>query len=377
MKDRGMPDPDPLTSGQGEIRPFGPAWAIEIDGKTFPIPAGGSDTTTAGQESLGQGEPVDPADLSTAAEEDGQGQGAQPDDDGGGQQSSGGQEFIEPYLEGLDPRIRPQVEERLEQFRADQDAQVQKKIENVNSELRGFKEYASSPEELEVPIAFYQSIVNDPLNTIEWLFDRFDQELGRDLRSEVQQMVMPNGGQTSQEGNQPQPATDGQQLAQGQPTQQGQQDGQQQDPANQPMTKADVEAYFEQKRQEEQQAQQQRQQEEQQRQQVQGWVDEAAKRYSLPLEQDDPLRETIVAEAGKLFEQGQVTDGQQAVEMATESLMTKLRNKVGGQQSPPQQLTTPKIANGGQAPGQQKPDLSDPKARQSYMEALLTGGGSQ
>ena len=373
-----MPDPDPLTSGQGEIRPFGPAWAIEIDGQHFPIPAGGSDTTTAGQEPpQGQGEPVDPADLGTAAEGDGQGQGqtAQPDDDGGGQQSSGGQEFIEPYLEGLDPRIRPQVEERLEQFRKDQDAQVQKKIENVNSELRGFKEYASSPEELEVPVAFYQSIVNDPLNTIEWLFDRFDQELGRDLRSEVQQMVQQPGQEPGQQqGAQPQPADGQQPTQQGQP--QGQQDGQQQDPANQPMTKADVEAYFEQKRQEEQQAQQQRESEEQQRQQVQGWVDEAAKRYSLPLEQDDPLRETIVSEAGKLFEQGQVTDGKQAVEMATESLMTKLRNKVGGQQ-PPQQLTTPKIANGGQAPGQQKPDLSDPKARQSYMEALLTGGGSQ
>ena len=363
--------PDPLTSGQGEIRPYGPAWAIEIDGQAFPIPAGGSDATTAGEEPpQGQGEPVDPADLSQAAEPGSQGQDGAQSDDGDGQQSSGGQEFIEPYLEGLDPRIRPQVEERLEQFRKDQDAQVQKKIESVNSELRGFKEYASSPEELEVPVAFYQSIVNDPLNTIEWLFDRFDQELGRDLRSEVQQMVMGNGQSTSQDGSQPQPATNDGQQGQLQT-----QEGQQQDPSQQPMTKADVEAYFEQKRQEEQQAQQQRESEEQQRQQVQGWVDEAAKRYSLPLEQDDPLRETIVAEAGKLFEQGQVTDGKQAVEMATESLMTKLRNKIGGQQ--PQQLTTPKIANGGQAPGQQKPDLSDPKARQSYMEALLTGGGAQ
>lgn len=346
---------DPTESGQGVIVPYGPAYAVWTDGRVIPIPAGGSDTTTAGAPEGSTDEPAEPGTEGSGVQSDG---GDEP-------QSSGGQEFIEPYLEGLDPRIRPHVEEKLEQFRKDQDAQVNKKLESVNEELSNFKQYADSPEELEVPVAFYSSMVNDPINTLEWLFDRFQQELGRDLRSEVQEMVMP-GDASASGGTDPT-----QQLTQSQPGQA--QEGGNEDPSKQPLTKADLDAYFEQKEQERQEQQKQEQQEEQQRQQVNSWVDEAAKKFSFPLDEDDPLRQTIITEAGRLFEQGQVKDGKQAVEMATESLVTKLKNKVGGSQKP-NQLTTPKVANGGQAPHQQKPNINDPKARQDYMVGLLTGG---
>lgn len=347
---------DPTETGQGVIIPYGPAQAVWIDGRVLPIPAGGSDTTTAGTEPQGSTEePTEPGSGDTGVQSEG---GDEP-------QSSGGQEFIEPYLEGLDPRIRPHVEEKLEQFRKDQDAQVNKKLESVNGELSEFKKYADSPDELEVPVAFYSSMVNDPINTLEWLFDRFDQELGRDLRSEVKEMMQSDASASG--GNDPT-----QQL-----TQPGQQpEGGNEDPSKQPLTKADLDAYFEQKEKERQEQEQQYQAEEQQRQQVNSWVDEAAKKFSFPLEEDDPLRQTIITEAGRLFEQGQVKDGKQAVEMATESLVTKLKNKVGGGQKP-NQLVTPKVANGGQAPHQQKPDISNPKSRQEYMVAMLTGGGSQ
>lgn len=177
-------------------------------------------------------------------------------------------------------------------------------------------------------------------------------------------MVMP-GDASASGGTDPT-----QQLTQGQP---GQQEGGNEDPSQQPLTKADLDAYFEQKEKEAEEKRQQEQQAEQQRQQVNGWVDEAAKKFSFPLDEDDPMRQAIISEAGRLFEQGQVKDGKQAVEMATESLVTKVKNKVGGQKQP-NQLTTPKVANGGQAPHQQKPDISNPKARQDYMAALLTGG---
>lgn len=348
---------DPTESGQGVIIPYGPAHAVWTNGRVIPIPAGGSDTTTAGTESQGSTEePPEPGTEETGVQSE----------DGDEQQSSGGQEFIEPYLEGLDPRVRPHVEERLEQFRKDQDAQVNKKLESVNEELSSFKQYADSPDDLEVPIAFYSSMVNDPINTLEWLFDRFDQELGRDLRSEVKEMVQSNASASG--GEDPT-----QQLTQNQPGQT--QQGGNEDPSQQPLTKADLDAYFEQKEQERQEREDQKQQEEQQRQQVNSWVDEAAKKFSFPLDEDDPMRQAIITEAGKLFEQGQVKDGKQAVEMATESLVTKVKNKVGGSQKP-NQLTTPKVANGGQAPHQQKPDINNPKARQDYMTALLTGGSS-
>lgn len=346
---------NPTESGQGAIVPYGPAQAVWIDGRVIPIPSGGSDTTTAGTSEGGSTEePPEPGTEDSGVQSDG-------DDE---QQSSGGQEFIEPYLEGLDPRIRPHVQEKLEQFRKDQDAQVNKKLESVNEELSGFKQYADSPDELEVPVAFYSSMVNDPINTLEWLFDRFDQELGRDLRSEVKEMMQSNASASG--GDDPT-----QQLTQNQPGQT--QEGGNEDPSQKPLTKADLDAYFEQKEKERQDQQEQEKAEEQQRQQVNSWVDEAAKKFSFPLDADDPLRQTIITEAGRLFEQGQTKDGKQAVEMATESLVTKLKNKVGGSQKPGQ-LTTPKVANGGQAPHQQKPDISNPKARQDYMAALLTGG---
>ena len=342
-------------SGQGRIVPYGAGQALVIGDRTIPIPAGGSDTSTAtegggseggdGDESFSEGLQG----LEAAAQED----PVQPEQ-AGEEQSSGGQDFIEPYLEGLDPRIRPHVEERLEQFRRDQDAQVNKKFQKLNEQIERYRQYAQDPEQLEVPVAFYTSMVNDPINTLDWFLNRYEQELGSDLRSEVLNMLTGNQGS---EGEQ---AQDGQQTPE--PTNE----------EDRPLTKAEVQEILRQEREREQQERQQQQTQEQQRQQVNQWVDEAAKTYKLELDEDDPLRQAIITEAGKLFQGGKVQDGKQAIEMATEGLVKRLENKLKGNSK--QQTPQPKTANGGQPPGQQKPDVSDPKARQEYALSLLTAG---
>jgi hypothetical protein len=309
-------------------------------------------TGAAPAQDTGQG-PAPTPPPSTGEQMEAQVQSAESFDQG---QSSGGQGLIEPFLEGVDANVRPVLEQKLNEFRSSQDAQVNRKLE----QLATYEKYGT-PEEIELPVAFYEEAVENPVKAVEWLSDQFSQHFGRDLRSELRQWL---------DGQQP-----GQQQMQGQ-----QQPGAQQLPnagdpndPNRPMTRAEFESYM----QEQQQAQQQAQLEQQRQQQMvettNQWVDGAAQKYNLELAEGDPLRSTILLQAAQLHNAGQAR-GQDAVDLATKAVVDRLRAMNGA--PPPSATQHPKVAEGGGRPTPDAPDFSDSNARQEAMLAAFNANAN-
>lgn len=252
-------------------------------------------------------------------------------------------DFIQPYLEGVDENVRPTVQEVLTRFRSEQDAQVNKKFQEYNSQLDAYRQYAPDPSELEIPVALYESLVQDPIGTLNWVAERFQEEGGRDLRSELLQTWQQTTDNFS-EADAIAEATD---------------------PSNKPLTVKELEQWEKRRTVEAQQAQRQQQRMEQAKNRTLGWLDSALKQNDLSLTQDDPITEAVILHASRLHQSGQVANGQQAIEMAVEAFAQRLKNQK-------QPTAQPKVAEGGQAPPPKPMDMSDEKQRREYMLARLS-----
>lgn len=293
-----------------------PSITDEETGRVYPLIMGGSEGATAPTPSEGNG---GEGTVTPPAEE------PQSTPEGGG-----GQEFYAKYLNDVPEDVRPQVEQVLEKYRSEQDANFNKKLEKQAEETR-------------VPMTLYNALMEAPIETIDWIADQFEQERDLNIREQMLQrwgIEMPNEdpGQESSE--------------------------------DQPMTKAELEEWYQQRREQEaqeaQQQQTQQQQIQQQRQTVQSWIESAAKNYGLELEgENDPVLQTIIMQANDLHSKG-TARGQAAVEMATEALAKRL-----GVKPKENKGEEPTLADGGTAPPSKDIDLSDPKQRKARMAELF------
>jgi hypothetical protein len=112
-----------------------------------------------------------------------EGQGQQTQSSEGQAQSEGGQpsgqDLIAPYLESVDEGVRDTVGEVLNRFRSDQDAQVNRALEQRAQELQALQQ------ESEIPMTIYQNLMTDPVGTLEWLTERLQEEMEVDARSQL------------------------------------------------------------------------------------------------------------------------------------------------------------------------------------------------
>lgn len=247
-----------------------------------------------------------------------------------------GQDLIAPYLEGVDETVRDVVQERLERYRQDADANFNKRFEQTSKQLEGYRQFAEDPSQLEVPVGLYENLMSSPVDTLEWVADRFKEEMGVDLRAQLLE-------KWGQQAPAPDPQT-------------------QQDPNEQPLTRAQLEAWH----QEQEQAKQQEQAQAEARKTTEGWLKEATTAAGLELgEGDIVLKEAILRHAAQVMPQ--VRDGKQAIQMAVEAITNRFAPKPKPKQDP-----VPKVATGGTAPGQPAPDYSDQKTRREAMLAMLT-----
>lgn len=296
-------------------------------GRSFPIPEGASDAGVEGVGDEGSGTVQESSEGSEGVQSDSSGQG-----------------FLEPYLKDVPEEQRPVVEPILEKYRADQDANFNRRFEQLQ-------------EESKTPTMIYQALLDDPITTLNWIADRMQEERGLDVRSQL----------IDQWGN---PTPKGQELLEDQNQQQQSQEG------DKPLTKAEVDNLLQEREQQrEQQLQQQEQQKQaevQQQRTINNWIDGAAKSFGLNLEDKDgtpdPLRPVIIMQANQLHEQG-VAKGQAAVEMAVEAISKRFGTSSSGNGN---KGTQPKGADGGSPPPGQDIDYSDAKQRKARMEEMYT-----
>ena len=293
-------------------------------GRAYPIPEGGS------------GEPA-------PSISDGGGEGTVQDGgDGSGSQSSG-QGFLEPYLADVPEDQRDVVAPVLEKFRKDQDANFNRRFE----ELR---------EETNVATKIHQALLEDPVNTLNWIADRFQEEQGLDVRADL----VERWNDYVQSGQEPNVNDNGEaQSGQGEEAQ--------------PLTKEEVQRILDERDQQAVQQQYEQQQMQQQQQQINNWIDEAAKSHGFSLDDsqgEDPLRPVIIMQANKLYEQG-TAKGQAAIEMATEAVAKRFGSNTSNKNNGEGQRQ-PKVATGGTPPSNQQVDLSDSTQRKARMLEHLT-----
>ena len=335
----------------GETRGQGLTFATDEFGRLWPIPAGGSSMTPPPtQESVSEDEGTvsEESQEVQSGEESQETQSSEPtgeETQTGEVDDPSGQGFLEPYLKDVPEDQREIVEPVLEKFRQEQDRNFNQRFEQIRAET-------------EVPVTIHRALVNDPINTVNWVAERFKEEQGLDLRAELLKQWT---GEESQI-----------QSGQGQEPQSGQED------EDRPLTKKELQDLLQQREEEQRQQQLQQQTLEQQRQQqeqtISGWVSEAASKFNVPLDDKngpDPLRDTIILYANSLHEQGQAK-GQAAIEMATEAIAKRMQVNSGNNNKGDE----PKTANGGTAPPAQEIDFSNADQRKARMEELFAGGGN-
>lgn len=265
-------------------------------------------------------------------------------------QPDGGQGLIAPYLEGVDEAHRDIVTDVLEKYRKDSDANVTKRFE----ELNGFKQYAESPEALQAPVFLYERLMEEPLETIQWVLERFETEAGVDLKSQLKAAL-------TGEPAEPAPTAE--------PTD---------DPDDRPLTRREWEQ-LEQQREQDRQAEQQTAQ---RRELAEGWLNEAAQTHGLTLTAgtDVAVRHAILTHAAQLlptFKSHGAEAGKAAIATAVEAFVNTYR---GGPKAASDTTPTPepKVADGGTPPAPSEvTDLTDEKARKAYMLAMLQGSKNQ
>lgn len=307
-------------------------YAVDVDGREFPVPAGGSGNEPPPSTEGGEGGGT----ADTGAGDD----GVQPDEGGQQTEPSGGQGFIEPYLEDVPEEVRPTVEAKLDQFRKDQDAQVTRRFDQLQQET-------------EIPVTVYNALMNDPVGTLQWITERFQEDRGIDLRNQLLEQWGVQQGEPTGGGEEPDP--------------------------NKPLTQAELNEILEEREQARQQEIQNQQSEaqrlEQQTRTVHGWMDEAAKSYGLTFEDKDgtpdPLRTAIALQANELHNSGQAR-GKAAVEMVVEAFSKRFGSTGGSNGGQPG--TDPKVAKGGSTVPAKDIDVSDPKQRRDRMYELFGSG---
>lgn len=273
-------------------------------------------------------------------------EGTQSTDTGGSEPAptpeSGGQGFYQEYVESVPEEHREVVTDVLEQYRQEQDANFNKKFQNLR-------------EETEIPVTLYNALMSDPVSTLQWVVERFQEEQGRDLRSELLDTweVNPQSGQEVEP-----------------------QSGQEDEPEY--MTPEQLEKWYEDRREQERKEaeQQQRQQQtvQQREKTVNSWIDEAAESFNLELDDsngEDPLRAAIVMQANELHEAGKAR-GKAAIEMVVEQFSKRFQSAASGEgnQGKGEQPVT---ANGGGPPPSKDIDVSDKNQRRGRMLELFPG----
>lgn len=253
-------------------------------------------------------------------------------------QEGGDQGFLAEYLKDVPEEQRPVVQPILEKYRQDQDRNFNQRFEQIR-------------EEAKIPTMLHQALLEDPITTLNWVADKMLEERGLDIRKELL-------GQWGQ----------GQQV---QPQEPGNQPGQQETPSVEEMIQKAIEEREQQQLQTQKQQDFQQQQAQQQAQTVNTWVDQAAKSFSLSLDDtngEDPLRAVIIMQANQLHESG-VARGQAAVEMAVESVSKRF-----GGAPPANGGPQPRVADGGSPPPAQPIDVSNEKERRARMMELFPSG---
>lgn len=298
-----------------------------------PQPEGAGQGAPEGTVPAGGGAPA--ATLEQPAE------GVQPTDAAPQEQPApAGQDLIAPYLEGVDEAVRDTVAERLQRFQADSDRNANRKIEEQSTALNAYKQFAEDPSQLETPVTLYDNLMQDPKGTVQWVVDQFKTELGVDLKAQLLQEWGATPGET------PAPGT---------PTE---------DPndPNRPLSRADLEKFY----QEQQQEQQTQVQQNEARQKTEKWLDTATKAAGLELSSEDTvLREAIIRQAATLMPS--VRDGEKAIQMAVEAIS----NRFAPKPKTPSTTPAPRTANGGAPTPPADVDFSDKKQRQAAMLSML------
>jgi len=264
-------------------------------------------------------------------------------------QPDGGQGLIEPYLEGVDEAHRDIVADVLNRYRQDSDAQITGKFEELNA-YKSFVPEGRGVEYLETPVALYENLMENPKETVNWIFEQFS-NAGIDLRSQVLE-----GASTETP-----PETPGEENPD--------------DPADRPLTRRELEQWQREQREQEEAAQQA----EQRRKTAQTWFKEAADEHGLELgEGDSHVTEAILKHAAQLMPQYRHL-GQSAGKQAIATAVQAFTNKFGKTPSAPAGDTTPepRVADGGAPPAPAEvSDLSDPKDRKAFMASFLQGSSN-
>lgn len=258
-------------------------------------------------------------------------------------QPDGGQGLIAAYLEGVDEPHRDVVADALNRYRADTDARVTKKFEQLNA----YQQYAPDPQQLETPVALYENLLDRPLDTVRWIFDQFS-EAGIDLRAELLK--------DTPDAPAPEPQAD--------PSE---------DP-DRPLTYAEFQRLEQDRVAQAQEAQAQ----DHRRVTVEGWFNEATASKGLELGNEDvAVKQAILTHAAQLLPK-LAKYGDQAGKVAIETATEAFINRFGKPTAPKQDPTPePRIADGGTPPAPPAPDLSDAKTRRAWMLTQLTGANSQ
>lgn len=268
--------------------------------------------------------------------------GVQPETDGAEEQPQAGQDFIAPYLADVPEQHREVVADVLEKYRKDSDANVTKKFEQLNA----YQAYAPEPEMLETPVAIYENLMERPVDTLEWVIQRFQDEAGVDLKSQLLERL----GVEGQASEEPTPASD-------------------EDDPNRPMTRAEFEK-LQQEQRESAQAERQRQQ---QIQTVEGWLSEAVKNHGLDIEENDVvLKEAILKQAATLMPKFKRQHGDDAGRVAVDTAVEAFSNRFGRTSAPsPDPSPEPRVADGGMPPAPAEPTLETAEDRKRFMLSRL------
>lgn len=263
-------------------------------------------------------------------------------EEGTGSTDTPGQGFLEPYLKEMPEDQRAIVEPVLEKYRQDQDRNVNQRFESLKKET-------------EIPTLIYESLLSDPIQTLDWIADRLQEEQGLDVRSEIKNRWFSEMNEANQQSGQENNAQSGQE--------------------DKPLTQTQLNAILEQREQdhaqEQQRQAQQQQQAEQQQTQVNSWIDHAASSLKLELDDsqgEDPMRALIIMQANRIHESG-TARGQAAVEMATEAVAKRFGKFNSGGSNTGNQ---PNVAKGGTPPPSPDFNVQDSKQRKSRMLEFMT-----
>jgi len=277
---------------------------------------------------------------------EGQGEEAQPAVEG----PTVTKDLADKYLEGIDPQIYGIVKERVATALKDSDQHANRKIQQLAEELKPYRQIGD-PDTLEFLRALYMGILEDPIGTIGWIADQYQEEQGYDLRSDL----MAAFGYQNDEPDLTESEDEVDEST--------------------PMTRAQIDEYIA-KRLEEHQAVQEEQLEVEQAQQeavqlTQSWIDAQAEKHDLQL--NGAKQRYIVELARDFLDEGGAEDGEAAISMAFDAFVKEFRPQ------PPKFSfgDVPPVATGGSGVLPKGVDIGTPNGRKEAALKLLDALKSQ